>query len=1542
MGMLEEIFKLLHAYSAVDFSKYRNTTIMRRINRRMNLSKQKNLPAYFSFLEKHPAEIEQLFQDLLLSYTHFFRDPLIFEILKKKVFPELVKHHSVRKPIRIWIPGCSTGEELYSMAICMYEFMEQRKLKIPVQFFGTDLVEKNIIKARTGLFSDKIKEEMSRERLDRFFDKTPEGLRAIKHIREMCVFAVHDITKDPPFPGIDLISCRNVMIYFNEEHQDAAIPRFHFSLNPNGFLLLGSSETMGRFTDLFNITDNKSNLYTKRSTHGKPLYNFPITREYTKLKASVMATPNHSPVKDDPEQVTSQINKMLLDAYAPSGVLVDSKLQILQFVGDRHPYLAPTSGDASLNLSNMTGNALMPDIYVAIEEAKKKNDKVRKRNVVFNQNGQIKTTDLCVMPVENQKAQETNFLILFEKTETLPPASAIETTDGATDQSKTSELQRELQKTKQYLQAIIEEREEVNAELWAANEEIMSTNEELQSVNEEMEAAKEELESGNEELLALNEELHIKNQNISESEEKHRTLLKNINAGVIVYAPDNSILMANDQASHMLGITVDQIIGKTAIDPAWGFIREDGSPLPKDEYPAHRVISNGETIRNLTIGIHRPQQKDVAWVLVHAFPESHADGTLRQVVVTFVDITELTNSKEEIKILQKRYRAWLEYSPICTKVLDSDFNLQFMSSAGVRQMHIDDITPFYGKPYPLPFYPEEFKTQMAECMKKARDTREVVKLEGFVEDREGVMHWYHSTIVPIFNGSELHYMMIVSVDNTERKLAEEALRKREQEFRMVTETIQDVFWMSTTGATEMIYVSPAYEKLWGKSTRELYASPQAFQESLLPEDLKGYREMIEKYHSKGKAYECEYRIIHTDGDIRWIHERAYPIADEQGKVSMMTGICTDITKRKLAEFAQKESEEKFHKAFNLNPNTLAIIDINTLERIAVNDYFAEIVGYSKEELMKHPLGSLGEIDIDKVQLALDTIRKGARLSDVEVNLKDKQGNTRVMLYAIEPIRVSGRSCMIVSGKDITKEKKTQQELKESKERFELAMLASKDGIFDWNLITNEIYFSPGWKHMLGYTDAELPNEISVWKSLTHPEDAKKAWKLIQKGISGEIDRFDIEFKMRHKKKYWVDIYSRTEIFFDENHVATRIVGTHVDNTERKKAERHLKQALAKAKESDRLKSAFLSNMSHEIRTPMNGILGFTNLLKEENLSELTKEGYLQIIEKSGKRMLDTINAIIDISKIEAGQAEVIQTHVSVNEILEEQHNFFNLEATSKGLDLIYQPTLTEEQARVITDKHKLESILSNLLKNAIKFTTKGRVHFGCSLKSKMNELEFFVSDTGIGIPKDRVGAIFNRFEQADIEDRSVFEGSGLGLSISKAYVDIQGGKIGVQSEEGTGTTFTFCLPYIQQPKIACDTGKSQNKKEALSSKSWSFIIAEDDEASLMFFKALFKDRSDKIIYTTNGKETIEKFRENPDTDVILMDIKMPEMNGYQATRAIRKFNPDVVIIAQTAHGLKGDKEKAIAAGCNDYITKPINKELLFEIIKLNLEKSGIE
>jgi CheY-like chemotaxis protein/nitrogen-specific signal transduction histidine kinase len=398
-----------------------------------------------------------------------------------------------------------------------------------------------------------------------------------------------------------------------------------------------------------------------------------------------------------------------------------------------------------------------------------------------------------------------------------------------------------------------------------------------------------------------------------------------------------------------------------------------------------------------------------------------------------------------------------------------------------------------------------------------------------------------------------------------------------------------------------------------------------------------------------------------------------------------------------------------------------------------------------------------------------------------------------------------------------------------------------------------------------------------------------------------------------------------------------MVGTIQDITERILVELELIKAKEQAEESDRLKSTFLANMSHEIRTPMNGILGFTELLKEPNLTVEKQQDFIQTIQISGARMLNTINSIVDMSKIDSGLMKVDIKETNINAKIEFIYKFFKPEVEIKRLQFLIKNSLPTNEAIINTDNEKVYAILTNLVKNAIKFTYEGSIEFG--YEKKGNYLEFFVKDTGVGIPQNQKELIFERFRQGSESINRKYEGSGLGLSICKSYVEMLDGKIWVESEEMKGSVFYFTIPYIAVPeeKNAIKNAVTAEDKE-VQIKNLKILVAEDDEISYIILTSMLQKISNEVLHAKTGVEVVESCRNNPDLDLVLMDIKMPDMDGYEATHQIRQFNTDIIIIAQTAYAFSGDREKAIEAGCNDYISKPINKTLMYEIIQKHFNK----
>lgn len=480
------------------------------------------------------------------------------------------------------------------------------------------------------------------------------------------------------------------------------------------------------------------------------------------------------------------------------------------------------------------------------------------------------------------------------------------------------------------------------------------------------------------------------------------------------------------------------------------------------------------------------------------------------------------------------------------------------------------------------------------------------------------------------------------------------------------------------------------------------------------------------------------------------------------------------------------------------------------------------------------------------------------------------------------------------------------------------------------------YVNPKFSETTGYSfDEVVGQNPRVLKSgHTKPEDYKLLWQTLSAGNEWHGEFHNIK---KNGEFYWES--ASISPILNAQGKTTHYIAIKEDITSRKNVEKQLIKAKEKAEESDRLKSAFLANMSHEIRTPMNGILGFTELLKAPQLSGEEQQEYINIIEKSGKRMLNIINDIISISKVESGQIEISISETNVNEQIEYIHTFFRPEAKQKGIELSVSKLLSPKDTLIQTDREKVYAVLTNLVKNALKFTNEGSIEFGCEKKGGF--LEFFIKDTGLGISKSQKKIIFERFRQANETISRTHEGSGLGLAISKAYVEMLGGKIWVESKEGKGSAFYFTIPFNSENKLEgtiVAEKVSSGLKEENKVKDLKVLIVEDDAISKLLITIAVKPYSKEIIKVGTGFEAIDACRSNPDIDLVMMDINMPEMGGYEATKLIREFNKDLVIIAQTANGMQSDRDDAIAAGCTDYISKPINITSLGKLIQKYFKK----
>jgi two-component system CheB/CheR fusion protein len=639
---LSRVFQMLRRSTGVDFTHYRQTTILRRIQRRMIVHKMDKLEEYVRYLQANSGEIKALYQDMLINVTSFFRNPPMFDTLAAMVFPSLTNLRSPDAVIRVWTPGCASGEETYSVAMALLEFLGEQAAQVPIQFFGTDVSEPSITKARAGIYPENIQGDVSPERLRRFFTRVEGGYRISKSIRDMCIFAQHNVLSDPPFSQMDLICCRNLLIYLEPVLQNKVISLFHYAARPSGYLILGTSEGVGTASNLFTNVDRSFKIFSKKANAARQQVTFSLNRVSDRADHGTVRTPYRPPESSSNYlEAQREFDRRLVTQFVPATVFVNDELEIVHTRGNVSRYLKMAPGRASLNVLKMARDSLLMDLRNALGRAKKERVSVRKQGIALKTasnsgNGwgndgkpTVRLVSFDVMPLQLGESKEFYFMVVFQEDGAegskgrKGKAKEQETPDVTDD--RTTKLEQELEATKEYLQSVIETQEATNEELQSANEEILSSNEELQSTNEELETAKEELQSANEELSTVNDELRNRNTDISIANNDLTNLLSSIELAVVMLGPDVTIRRFTPQAQKTLGL-IPGDIGRPFLNI---------NPLvqiPNLQQMVLQVIGNAQIVeKELAV-------REGHSVLVRILPYRTSEGKHEGVVITLVEI----------------------------------------------------------------------------------------------------------------------------------------------------------------------------------------------------------------------------------------------------------------------------------------------------------------------------------------------------------------------------------------------------------------------------------------------------------------------------------------------------------------------------------------------------------------------------------------------------------------------------------------------------------------------------------------------------------------------------------------------------------------------------------------------------------------------------------------------------------------------------------------------------------------------------------------
>lgn len=684
-GAMNRILMLLRSTTGHDFSQYKKSTIGRRIERRMSLQNIENQDIYARYLKEHPPEVTLLFKELLINVTSFFRDTEAFTTLKQTILPLLLKDKPEGYVFRVWVAGCASGEEAYSIAILLRELMDETQLEIKSQIYSTDLDEDAIAFARAGIYPPNIALDVSQERLRRYFNKEETGYRVKKEIREMVVFAIQNIIKDPPFTKLDLLSCRNLMIYLEPELQNRVIPAFHYALKPGGVLFLSPSESIGNHTDLFTSLNRKWKFY--RTTPSVVSTLSVISSGLSWSRNNITKGPDEVITKIKETDFAELTKRTLLQSYAPASVVITPKGDILFVHGDTGKYLRPAPGQATLNVIEMAREGLQLELRSAINAAAEENAPILSKQITFGNNGEYHCVILGVRPLSYPDTGSGLLMVSFQDAEVnaRPPSPADKipsaklprgkNTKGENEFRRVEELERELSYTKENLHATIEEQQASNEELKSTNEEMQSTNEELQSTNEELETSKEELQSLNEELVTVNAELQDKIEQLASIQNDMKNLLDNISIGTVFLNDVLNIKRFTREAARVYRLVASDV----------------GRPLAdiKSNIQDDDLLADAQLVLDSLV----PREREVRtvsgeWFLARIQPYRTLDNVIDGVVLTFSDITQRIQSENAIHDTMKLAESIVDTVREPLLVLNGSLKVISASRSFYRDFHV--------------------------------------------------------------------------------------------------------------------------------------------------------------------------------------------------------------------------------------------------------------------------------------------------------------------------------------------------------------------------------------------------------------------------------------------------------------------------------------------------------------------------------------------------------------------------------------------------------------------------------------------------------------------------------------------------------------------------------------------------------------------------------------------------------------------------------------------------------------------------------------
>ncbi|MGI8934486.1 MAG: CheR family methyltransferase, partial [Phormidesmis sp.] len=936
---LEQICSLLLRRIGHDFSSYKQGTLVRRIQRRIQITQTDSVEAYVEYLKTDAEEITLLFKDLLIGVTHFFRDPEAFDALQQTAMASLVENSADSKSIRIWIAGCSSGEEAYSIAMLLVEEMERQNVRSQVQIFATDIDERSLKKARRARYPESIAEQITPERLDRFFIKQDGLYQVSKHLREMCIFSQHSLISDPPFSRLDLVSCRNLLIYFDTDLQQRLIPLFHYTLREGGYLFLGSSENLSAHSELFRSVDEPHRLFQRKQAMVPPQIDFPLVDRSSYRQLS---QPKSQPTVSRQSNIAKSIERVLLQDYTPACVIINEQNEIVYFFGRTGKYLEPSQGAPSHNLFALARLGLRLDLRTVIQTARQTQHEATRERVSIEQEDQIVTVNLIACPVKEATDESSLLMVIFQNVG--KPTSYEKARAAGNEPEEESpviqHLEDELRVTKEHLRTTIEESESFNEELKSANEELLSMNEELQSSNEELQTSKEEMQSINEELETVNSELRNKIEELDAANSDIQNLFESTRIATVFLDESLQIKRFTPTATELFNL-IGSDVGRPITDISLALEGVD-------------IVADVQAVLRSLIPIEREvQARDKSlYYNMRIMPYRTLENVISGTVLTFVDVTGLRQAKNRAEQWAQRQSAIAELgtyalqdndaTAVCERAVDilcqtlkanacglfvyraerpAELLLQNGNGwpsdcLGQATVSTADSHPGYTLSVQQPVRVEDFaQEQRFGQSALLRDLDLVSGISAIIYDSEG-MHGVltsYATQVGQFTPEDTDFLQAIAnaiAATLQREKTTQALAKSRESLDLAIDAGDMGIWELAIATRQTTWNAIEYSLLGLTSEEIAEPSAELFYRYVHPDDILPVQEKVEAAIAQKTEFNAEFRISRDGYPERWLAARARVMTDAEGNAVKMIGVNYDITKRKQNEEELKATDRR--------------------------------------------------------------------------------------------------------------------------------------------------------------------------------------------------------------------------------------------------------------------------------------------------------------------------------------------------------------------------------------------------------------------------------------------------------------------------------------------------------------------------------------------------------------------------------------------------------------------------------------------------------